>query len=109
MTVSEFVKSYPRCAIHDVPLESAKVLSALFPTTNWCNDFQAYVDSGRARPIVQMRFVEGTFFNWMNGETMHYGVGAPYDLSAVAPFAELEMEDEEDEIDVSFEALVDLV
>lgn len=109
MTVSEFVNSHHRCAINDVPLEAAKVIAVEFPTTNVNNDFQYYVDYGIAESIVQMRFVEGRFFNWMDGTMMHYGIGGPYDLSAIVSFLELSMESDEDEIDVSCDVLADIL
>ena len=109
MTVGEYVMTCHACAISDVPLEDAKRIANEFPTTNFQNDFWLYIERGFAEPIVQMRFVEGRFFNWMNGTMMHYGIGGPYGLSDVISFSKLEMEAEQDEIDVSCDALADIL
>lgn len=97
------------CAISDVPLEAAKRIANEFPTTNLRNGFRRFVEGGLASPVVQMRFVDGSFYSWMNGQNMHYCIGAFYNLSDVISFSELEMEAEQDEIDVSFDILADIL
>ena len=109
MTVGEFVMTHHACAISDVPLEAAKRIANEFPTTNLQNDFRRFVECGLAAPVVQMRFIDGSFYNWMNGPKMHYSIGALYNLSDVISFSKLEMEAEQDEIDVSFDILADIL
>lgn len=109
MTVSEYVMTHHACAISDVPLEDAKRIAVEFPSANPRNDFWLFIERGLASDIVQMRFIDGSFYNWMNGPKMHYGIGALYSLSDVISFSKLEMETEQDEIDVSFAVLADIL
>lgn len=109
MTVSEYVMTHHACAISDVPLEDAKRIANEFPTTNSRNGFRLFVERGLANPVVQMRFIDGSFYSWMNGPKMHYRIGTFCNLSDVISFSKLEMEAEQDEIDVSFDVLADIL
>lgn len=106
MTIREYIMVYQSCAINDVPLEDAKRIADEFPTTNRLNDFQAYVDHGLAAKVVHMRFKDGAFINWLNGGS-RYRVGTGYGLQSTIQFTELDPD--ENEIDVSFEMLMDLL
>ena len=106
MTISEYIMAYQSCAINDVPLEDAKRIADEFPTTNRLNDFQAYVDRGLAAKVVHMRFKDGAFYNWLHGG-FRYRVGEGYDLQTAVRFNDLGLD--EDEIDVSFDILADIL
>lgn len=106
MTVSEYIMAYQSCAINDVPLEDAKRIADEFPTTNRLNDFQAYVDCGLAAKVVHMRFKDGAFYNWSNGYRC-YSLDERYGFQSTIRFNDLDPD--ENEIDVSFDILADIL
>ena len=106
MTVGEFVNSYKNCAINTVPLEKAMELAVRFPTLNIRNDFDTYVRFGWAKPAIHMRFFNGRFYNWNNGEYPYDAGMKCFDLQAAISLAWLK---DEDEIDVSLDVLTDIL
>lgn len=106
MTVGEFVNGYVDCAINNVPLEEAKAIAAMFPTYNIRNDFDVYVELGWAKPVVHMRFFHGRFYNWINGYYPYDAGTEDFYLQAAVSFDQLK---DEDEIDVSFDILADIL
>lgn len=106
MTVGEFVNGYVDCAINNVPLEEAKAIAAMFPTYNIRNDFDVYVELGWAKPVVHMRFFHGRVYNWNNGEYPYDAGMKCFDLQAAISIDWLK---DEDEIDVSFDILADIL
>ena len=106
MTDDEFINSNENCAINNVPLEVAKEIAATFPTLNIRNDFDTYVRFGWVKPVIHMRFFNGRFYNWNNGEYPYDAGMKCFDLQAAISIDWLK---DEDEIDVSFAVLADIL
>lgn len=105
MTVSEYIMAYQSCAINNVPWDEAKRIAEMFPTSNRHNHFLEWVDLGYVRQMVHMLFRNGSFYAWSD-DAGPYNMGS-FSLQSTIWFRYLEPDD--DEIDVSFDILADIL